>query len=422
MELIQWFGNKVMKLCIEDPVKARQFLLTGYRANLASLKMHIPPSPMTKANRYAAIHVMETIIRSLTHPETCAMVSLFIPCEMLYSVGLAPYSLEAISGYIMGVSCEDACQNIASEAGFSDTMCAYHMTYLGAAEAGLMPPPRFILYSNLACDGNMITFPYLRDKYKVPSFFLDIPYEKSAVSVSYVAQQLRKMQDFIEEMSGQHISEEKLQQAVHNSISSKNNAMATASYRRTRVLPTDMTNEMYSAFMSHILLGSKMSEKYFSLLRTENLKAPLGNTKRILWLHSIPYMQPSLRNLINYSKNVSIVACDLTYDSFVSHWDNSDVYRSMASRLVYSGYNGPVDDRIKNALRMAKITGADGAVVFAHWGCKVTLGASKMIKQALEENGIPTIILDGNGASPASTGDGQIRTRMEAFLEMLEAI
>jgi benzoyl-CoA reductase/2-hydroxyglutaryl-CoA dehydratase subunit BcrC/BadD/HgdB len=421
MDLIQWFGNTVMGFCKQDPEKARRFLLTGYRANLLSLITHLPPSAMTKANRYAAIHIMETIIRSLTRPKTCAMVSLFVPCEMLYSIGLAPYSLEAISGYIMGVSCEDACQQKASEAGFSDTMCAYHMTYLGAAELGLMPPPRFIIYSNLACDGNMITFPYLRDKHNVPSFYLDIPYEKSDDSVRYVASQLQVMQDFIEQMVGKHIPEERLHKAVRNSIAAKKDALATASYRKSHFLPTDMTNEMYSAFMSHILLGSDTAAKYFSLLREENQKAPFGKAKRLLWLHTIPYMQPSLRNLINYSKDVSIAACDLTYDSFVSDWDEDDVYRAMASRLVYSGYNGPVDDRIRYALQMANVTGADGAIIFAHWGCKVTLGASKMLKQGLEERGIPAIILDGNGASPAATGDGQIRTRMEAFLEMLEA-
>lgn len=120
--------------------------------------------------------------------------------------------------------------------------------------------------------------------------------------------------------------------------------------------------------MSHILLGSDTAAKYFSLLREENQKAPFGKAKRLLWLHTIPYMQPSLRNLINYSKDVSIAACDLTYDSFVSDWDEDDVYRAMASRLVYSGYNGPVDDRIRYALQMANVTGADGAIIFAHWG------------------------------------------------------
>ena len=35
--------------------------------------------------------------------------------------------------------------------------------------------------------------------------------------------------------------------------------------------------------------------------------------------------------------------------------------------------------------------------------------------------GIPMLILDGDGIDRRNSHDGQIRTRLEAFLEMLEA-
>ena len=70
--------------------------------------------------------------------------------------------------------------------------------------------------------------------------------------------------------------------------------------------------------------------------------------------------------------------------------------------------------------RLAKITNADGGILFAHWGCKGTIGASGLIKSSLEAAGLPTMILDGDGCNPANTSDGQVSTRLQAFVEMLE--
>ena len=41
-------------------------------------------------------------------------------------------------------------------------------------------------------------------------------------------------------------------------------------------------------------------------------------------------------------------------------------------------------------------------------------------KEAMKEEGIPMLILDGDGIDKRNNHDGQIKTRLEAFLEMLE--
>lgn len=88
--------------------------------------------------------------------------------------------------------------------------------------------------------------------------------------------------------------------------------------------------------------------------------------------------------------------------------------------MVNCIYNGSVDQRIQVAEKLAKETNADGGILFAHWGCKGTIGASSLIKSSLEEAGLPTMILDGDGCNPANTSDGQVSTRLQAFMEMLE--
>lgn len=44
-----------------------------------------------------------------------------------------------------------------------------------------------------------------------------------------------------------------------------------------------------------------------------------------------------------------------------------------------------------------------------------------LLKEKLKDMNIPMLILDGDGIDRRNSHDGQIKTRLEAFLEMLDA-
>ena len=143
--------------------------------------------------------------------------------------------------------------------------------------------------------------------------------------------------------------------------------------------------------------------------------------KQLLWIHTTPYWVAPLRHLFAQSTRVQVAACDMSYEGIVEA-DPTKPYEAMARRLVYSPFNGPAQRRIDRALEMAKTVGADGAVWFCHWGCKHTLGGARLGKKALEEAGLPTLLLDGDSCDRGFGGEGQAATRMEAFLEVLEGM
>ena len=100
--------------------------------------------------------------------------------------------------------------------------------------------------------------------------------------------------------------------------------------------------------------------------------------------------------------------------------DPDHPYESMASRLVYSSFNGGAARRAERAAELARLLRADGAVYFCHWGCKQTSGAAQLVKARLEAAGFPTLVLDGDGCDSGNVNDGQMVTRLQAFLELLE--
>lgn len=138
-----------------------------------------------------------------------------------------------------------------------------------------------------------------------------------------------------------------------------------------------------------------------------------------MWIHTIPNWQPPVRETFNFSDRAQIVWCDMNFEGLVEI-DPDSPYESMARRLVSSSFNGSGENRVAAACAMARELRVDGAVVFCHWGCKQTMGLSVRFKQELERSGFPTLILNGDGCDRSNSSDGQVATRLSAFMEMLE--
>ena len=418
MNIIEKFGAMVGDAALKDPEKARRLLLTGYRLQEQRLRF-FPDKEIPPSGQYAALVVMKNMIQALAKPDNAAMVSIFVPGELVTAAGLTPYSVEAISCFLAGTKCEQAFLRKTLEEGFPETMCSYHRVFLGAALTKILPKPRCMIYTNLACDGNMMTFPYLKQTCDRPGFYIDVPYEKNRESVLYVADQLRKLKSFLEDVTGRKISEEAVRQSVLNSKKAAENYRKQLELRKDHDPVTSLTYELYAIFMCHLLAGSETAVRYTKLLLEDVKKAPKGEGLHILWMHIMPFLQEPVKEVFNYSKTVHLSACDFVADGF-RQMQSDDPYEAMAEKMVYCIYNGNVSQRIELAKELARITNADGGILFAHWGCKGTIGASGLIKNSLEKAELLTMVLDGDGCNPANTSDGQVSTRLQAFLEMLE--
>lgn len=418
MNIIDSFAAFLAREVDRNPLAARRILLTGWRAYLTYMKIH-PDRLLPPSKRYLSEAVMGAVLEAFSKPAESCMCSLFVPGEPLAAAGVKPYSVEALSAYLAGTHVENVFTDVTGSKGVPETMCSFHRVFLGAAESGLMPKPPYLIYTNLACDGNMITFPYLQKKYNIPAFYIDVPWERSVESVDYVAEQLRKMTAFLSDVTGRRITEEMVRESVRRANRASSAYQRQLDYQRVHQLRSGMTAEMYGIFVSRILSGSRISEKYTRLLLRDVQAGKPMDAVRLVWIHTMPFMQPSLRSLLNDSDRITVTAADIVSDGF-RIVDAERPYRGMAQRMVYSVFNGSATARADYAVSLAKRTGADGAVVFSHWGCKTTIGASGLIREALEEEQIPCLILDGDGCCPGNTADGQVRTRMEAFLEMLE--
>lgn len=417
-DVIAKFSRWMEKETKTDPDKARKTLLLAYRA-FGWYQKHFPDKHKTPPRQYLANSCMNFMIRGFSHPENAAMVSIFLPCELLQAFDISPICAEMFSTYLNGAASEKPFIDAAEAEGISETYCSYHKVVMGAASTHVLPKTKVIVNTSLACDANNLTFRQLSRMMGTPQYYLDVPYQKNEAAVAYVAGQFHEIAEGLEAITGRKLDEEKLRQAVLRSHETIANFRKTIPYRKERYVPSDLTSELYEALISHNMLGTEEALTYSEMLLEEYRKAPVNRGKKIVWMHSNPFWQKAVKDLFNFQDAQHIVATELGYDAWIEA-DPSDPWRYMAERLVYNSYNGPVSDRIAWTKRMCDETGADGVVLFCHWGCKETNGASAAIKKELEKAGYPVLILNGDGVDRHNSSDGQTQTRLEAFLEMLE--
>ncbi|MCC8067582.1 MAG: 2-hydroxyacyl-CoA dehydratase family protein [Clostridiales bacterium] len=417
MQVVETFGHYIEKWSADSPERARRLLKTGWQAQ--NLKFRFAPDKrLLPADQYLAHLMMDVMLSPLKDPEHSALVSVFTPCELLQEVGLYPYNVESFSCYLSASKTERTFLQTAEDAGLAETLCSYHKTFIGAALSGVLPKPRCIVYTSLACDANLLTFKELAKLYEVPCFAIDIPAGHNPENVAYVADQLRDLAVFLEKSTGKKIDAESLRERTKRSKRTLEGYDTFQKARADKYVPTDLVSPLYSGMTQNILLGTQKEEDYVNRLLSEVEKAGPSKGKRIYWMHIIPFWSDAVKKEFVFNEKAQIVGCELSQVANLEH-HSEDPYEDMAMRLVYHALNGSIMNRIDAGIRHAKETKADGAVWFNHWGCKHTLGGSQLAKRKFEAEGIPMLILDGDGCDRSHGGEGQTSTRLGAFLEML---
>lgn len=417
---IETIGNIIEKETVTHPERARKLLMSAY-SFVRTSGMHRKKHDLHAAYDYMNGAVAGTIVDSFHDPEKSVMVNIFMPCELLHAMGIQPMFPEGISAYLACTGCQNVFAETAECADVPETFCSYHKTMLGAAESGVMPKPLMIANTTLACDANQLSFRRLADFYQCPHTVIDIPHSIGEDAVQYVAEQLRLFARRLEELSGRRLDEDTLRETLERSRRTVETYKSYLARRGEISLPTTMTGEMCSMIANHVMLGRPESEEYMNRILRNAENAPRRNIGklRIFWVHTLPNWQDSMKAILETDGHCELVGADIGVDA-LTDIDPDRPYESMARRAVESLCNGSGQRRVDAVIHWAKAVRADGVILFCHWGCKQTLGLSQLAKQALEAEGLPTLVLDGDGCDSRNVADGQMVTRVNAFLEQLE--
>ena len=167
--------------------------------------------------------------------------------------GLYPYNVESFSCYLAAsqVGRETFSSGSRGFWNFRNTLQLSQDIYRSCRKV-LLPKPKCIVYTNLACDANLLTFHRLAEFFDIPVFSIDIPSAQTPANVSYVATQLRALVPFLEKVTGRTIDESKLKERLARSRRTLQNYDKFQSARADKYIPSDLVSPLYSGMTNNI--------------------------------------------------------------------------------------------------------------------------------------------------------------------------
>ena len=418
MWVVDKYIDYVKEQTIEDPKKSWGKILLGFQANKLRTKI-LPKKGLAKGYQKLEAMMMSFVADALSHSESYVWGNIFSPCEITQCFGLRTLSIECLACYLSGYHLEDYFIDYAQNTGIAPTLCSYHKTFVGAIDSDAVPVPQYAVTTSLSCDGNLNTFRYLEKKRGVPFTFLDVPYADDEASVEYLAGQLEEFTAELERRFGRRFEEDKLKEALRIENETRKELMRFFQLQSEYYYPGELISHLYMMMGMHLLIGT---QEFLDLIRymNEEIKTyPKFEGKKILWVHLLPFYQESLNQCFNGSQDYQIIASDIILDS-VEELDPEKPFHSLAKKIIRNMYNGSYFHKAQMVGQLADTLKPDAVIQFCHWGCKQSSGGSVLLKEEMQKKGIPMLILDGDGIDKRNSHDGQIKTRLEAFLEMLD--
>ena len=178
--------------------------------------------------------------------------------------------------------------------------------------------------------------------------------------------------------------------------------------------------QLYMMMGTHLLMGTKEFLDVVKFMNKDIQTYPAFTGKRILWVHVMPFYQETLKQYFDCSEKYQVLASDIVIDYNDKLDENEDPFKTLARKLISNIFNGSYSHKSQRIDNLADELKPDAVIHFCHWGCKQVSGGSNILKNDMKEKEIPMLILDGDGIDKRNSHDGQIKTRLEAFLEMIE--
>ena len=418
-----WIADKYIDHVKKDtevrPGESWNEMLLGFQLNKLRTKL-LPKKGLSRGYQKLEAMMMSFVADSLARPDSYVWGNIFAPCEIMGAFGLSTLSIECLACYFSGYHLEDFFIDYAQNTGIAPTLCSYHKTFVGAIDSGAVPVPEYAVTTSLSCDGNLNTFRYLEKTKGVPFTFLDVPYRDDEASVDYLAEQLKDFAAELERRFGRPFQEEKLRDIIRIENETKRELVRFFQLQSERYYPGELISHLYMMMGMHLLIGTQEFLDLIRFMIKELEGSPKFEGKKILWIHLLPFYQETLQSYFNGSRNYQIIASDIILDS-AEEMDETRPFHALAKKIIRNLYNGSYSHKAEMVGEIARALRPDAVIQFCHWGCKQSSGGSILLKEKMQDMGIPMLILDGDGIDRRNSHDGQIKTRLETFLEMLDA-
>jgi len=330
---------------------------------------------------------------------------------------------------------------VAEGKGFSKDLCSYARNTIGSildpkeAPLGGMPKPDFIFAASTACDTHLKWSQVLSRMFKVPYFYLDVPYnvsgadsqdlEKEYVEI-YVAE-LERLIEFLEKQLDTRLDKNKLRRTMETSIKANDLWMDIMDLRKAIPCPMGAEDAWSAVFFVLACPGSQLAVDFYTKLKDEvaaKVKEGQGvvpeEKYRVAWDNLPPWFN---LGFYDYLKSLGVVVViEIPSITWSGRLDASKPLESLARRELVIYSNSTMPFRIRLMDRLVVEYSLDGFMLPTNWGCRfMSIGNIDLRNTLYERHGIPSLILDLDATDWRLFSEEQAKVRIEGFVEAMEA-
>lgn len=306
-----------------------------------------------------------------------------------------------------------------------DNMCSFCRSCFDAALRGDYDYLDGYVASN-SCDNRGKMYDLWRRHAEIPYIYLiNTPHTNTERAHAFFYDELVRFRKSLQKAFGAPISDQSLRKAIK--VYNENRTLLKKVYDMRREDPPLISGaEALEAVLSSMLTPKEEHNKLLNHLLREvsNRNNRPKSGVRLLVSGSIMDDAELLR--IVEAAGGSVVADDLcTGSRYFWNLVDSDAespLRAIARRYldkIPCPFMGQSEDRFRHVMDMTKRYDVEGAIIFVLKFCDPHLFDAPLLKKELESSGLPVLYLEWEHAL---TGIAQLRTRIEAFIEMIRGV
>ena len=370
-----------------------------------------------------------------SHGEPVILATGNFPVEFLYAMNVVPWFPENYSALCSARQVAGRYCRIAEENGYSKTLCSYFKCGLGSILEGGGPfggtlRPKMIVTTRFNCIPHIKWWEILARFYEVPLFVLDGPHvvaeKMEDYHYEYMVSQLEDLIQLIEKTTGKHYDQDRFKETLELANEASRYWRWVLDSRKNIPSPITLSDLATDMFVSVVLLGTQKAVKIYRQLFeevSEKVKRRQGAIEekiRLAWDNIVLWYNLGLFNYFEQHDAAVI------YEPYISDtWGGVELninepLKSLASKCLNIWANFSLEVRAKRYFQVVKDFHIDGVVFHSNRACKpFSMGQIELAKY-LRENGIPSVSFEADMADPAAYADGQVKLRLDAFLELLK--
>lgn len=371
-----------------------------------------------------------------------------IPKDILQAMDILAFYPEQYATVCASRGASERFIKPAETAGFAKELCGYARVVTGFIMEGLpadapmggMPKPDFLLITSIICDTRIKWFELMGEMLGVPVHLMEVPQMPPAgrngpvgnkVSTDtaglqigrddaphlqgYAMAEYQGLIEFIEEQTGRTLDPQRMTDIQKAARKVGRLRREINEYRKHIPTPMGAGDAFTAMFPGMYMPGTKAADEFYVKLRDE-VKSRIDNNIgivdperfRLAW-SGIPFWYNL--GLINYfEEKGGVVVIDTQYGSA------STSINEETRQPKRWGMNGMV----ASVIRAVVDYHLDGVVLSYTPTCRALYVNQLEIKNTLEEElGVPSLLLESDMVDPSSFNEGQILTRIDAFIELV---